>query len=209
MNPGGTTPKYERLAAYADGELHGADRAAVEAWLDACPQARAEVEALRHLACQCRRTAAPEPSPEVWETALNRLHAALAPVPEALPPRRTARRLALPTVGAAAAAVLAGLLFGRAFWPAEPPSRPTGRVTPAVLTGPLNLADSRDVDIISIGGDDTDNLLVALPPVRGALQLAGPGDVTSVGFDQFEGVVPDFRRDSAPIVLPFGAADSP
>jgi hypothetical protein len=205
MNPGGTTPKYERLAAYADGELHGADLAAVEAWLDACPQARAEVEALRQLACQCRRTAAREPAPEVWDAVLNQVHAAFPPRPRPLPFRRPTGWPVLPTVAAAAAAVFAAVLVGRAFWPA-PPANPT---IPVTLTGPLNLADARDVEIISINGDDTDNLLVARPPVRGSLQLAGPGDVTSVGYEKFEGVVPDFRRDAAPMILPLGAADSP
>jgi hypothetical protein len=207
MNPGGMTPKYERLAAYADGELHGPDRAAVEAWLDACPQARAEVEALRHLACQCRRTAGPEPAPEAWDAVLNNLHKALAPAPRRLPVRRPAARSYLPAAGAAAA-IVAGLFVGRAFWPNPPENQPV-RVTPATLTGPLHLADARDVDIISIDGDDTDNLLVATPPVRGSLKLAGPGDVVSVGFEQFEGVVPDFRHDSAPVILPLQPADAP
>src|SRR5205814_7023357 len=42
-------PTPEQLAAYADGELADADRAAVEAWLLRDPSAAAEVEAQRRL----------------------------------------------------------------------------------------------------------------------------------------------------------------
>jgi anti-sigma factor RsiW len=199
MNAGGTTPTPERLAAYADGELHGAERAAVEAWLDVCPQARADVEALRRLACQCRRTSAPEPSLDAWDAVLNRLHTALPSDPRPLPfPRPTYRPL-VPAAAAAAAVILAAAL-GRVLWttPQAPPAAPT------TLTESLELADARDVEIISIERNDAETLLVGQAPVREALLLAGPNDVT------FEGVVPGLRRNgAAPIIFPLDAAESP
>jgi anti-sigma factor RsiW len=221
MSAGGTRPTPERLAAYADGELHGPERALVEAWLDVCPQARAEVEALRRLASQCRHTVAPEPSPDAWDAALNRLHAALpAEEPRPLPYPRPRRRSFRPALGAAAA-VVAAVLVGRGLWliaPRVPPSvaspaNPTVAVTPfspSTLTGPLRLVDAHDVDIISMDGEDTGILLVGHPPLLDALVLAGPGDVTLVGMEPADGPAPDLRRNrDALLVVPPSAADAP
>jgi hypothetical protein len=216
MIPAGNTPKAEQLAAYVDGELHGAERDAVEAWLETSPLARTEVESLRHLACQCRRTAAPEPCADTWEVALGRLHAALPAEPRPLPFRRPAYRPLVPAVGVAAA-VLAVLTLARSFWPVggPVPPPPDSALPPTVattLTGPISLADARDVEIISIDDDDTTTLLVGRPPIRDALQLAGPDDVLLMKMEPFEGFVPDLRRprNAAPIILPRAdAAESP
>jgi hypothetical protein len=204
MNAGGSTPTPERLAAYADGELHGSERAAVEAYLEVCPQAAAEVEALRKLACQCRRTAAPEPSPDAWETVLNHLHEKLPPRP--LPfPRPARRRPYIPAVGAAAA-VLAAVMLGHAFWPGAP----VPLDSPATLTGPIELVDARDVEVISIYDGDTGSMLVGEAPLREEIVLAGPGDVTLVGIDAFQGTVPDWRRDGrTPMIVPAIAGEAP
>jgi len=78
------------------------------------------------------------------------------------------------------------------------------------LTGPLDLADARDVEIISMDGEDTDSLLIGHPPIREALLLAGPGDVTLVGVEALEGAVPNLHRTgTAPIMVPAAGADSP
>jgi hypothetical protein len=209
MIPGGTTPTPERLAAYADGELHGPERAAVEAWLDLSPLARAELEALHRLANHCRATAAPEPSADAWDGVLTRLHAALPSGPRPLPSPRPVRWPVLPAMVGAAAAVLAAVVLGRAFWPVAPPP-PPGVPVPT-LTGPLDLADARDVDIICIDGDDTGNLLVGLPPVCNEFQLAGPGDITLVGIEPAGRSAPDLRRGDGgePIIWPPAAGDAP
>jgi hypothetical protein len=208
MNAGGSTPTPEKLAAYADGELHGAERAAVEAWLDVCPQARGEVEALRHLACQCRHTAAAEPSAEVWETVLSNVYAALpsGSGPIRLPAPR--RRRLVPALGAAAA-VFAVVFVGQAI----PWSRSTSKPivpTPVPLKQPLSLVSAHEVDIISIDEDDSRSLLVGRVPVRDAMVLAGPDDVTNVGVQAFQGVTPTLRQNGdAPIIVPIAAKDAP
>lgn len=198
MSGDGSKPSCEKLAAYVDGELHGCEREAVEAWLDRSPQARAEVDALRRLTHLCRRTAAPEPPPDAWDALLARVHSEL-PTGRIPLPRRTPRRAYVPALGAAAAVLLAALL-GRAYWPAPPapqaPSAPN-------LTAPLNLADARDVQIISMDGDDTDRLLVGRPPVPEKLQLVGREDVSNVQMEKFEGSVAVLRQDgNSPIVVP-------
>ncbi len=198
MSGGPTKPTPEKLAAYADGELPAAERARVEASLDNCPEALAELESLRRLDSLCRRTAALEPPPEAWDVTLARVHAAL-PAPRSLPWRRPARRPVFPVFTAAAAAV-AVVLLGRSFWPA-PRVPVTVNAVPG-LAGPVNLADARDVEIISMDGDDTGRLLVGRPPVPEGLVLAGPGDVTLVRMEPFEGAMPDMRQDGAPIVFP-------
>jgi hypothetical protein len=198
MSGGPTRPTPEKLAAYADGELPGPERARIEASLDNCPEALAELESLRKLSCLCRRTTAPEPPADAWDATLARVHAAL-PAPRSLPWRRPARRPVFPVFTAAAAAV-AVVLLGRSFWPA--PQVPL-RVNPVPgLAGPVDLADSRDVEIISMDGDDTGRLLVGRPPVPEDLVLAGQGDVTLVRMEPFEGAMPAMRQDGAPIIFP-------
>jgi hypothetical protein len=200
MNTGGATPTPERLAAFADGELRGAERAAVEAWLEGCPQARAEVEAFRRLACQCRRTAASEPPHDAWDTVLHNIHAAVPagyrPVPL---PRR--RRPFTPAAVGAAAAVFAGIVVGNSFW-SKTAAPPATVVIP--IKEPLYLADAREVDIISIDDGDASSLLIGRPPIRDPLQLAGPGDVTLVGLESTHGIAPGL----SPIV-PADAKDPP
>jgi hypothetical protein len=205
-----TPPTPERLAAYADGELHGPERDAVEAWLERSPQARAEVEAFRHLACHCRRTVAAEPSPDAWDKALHRLHTALERAPRSLPSPRPARRPLVAAI-AAAAAVLVVFLTGRGLW-TPLPGRPPTIVNPTIvnLTGPLDLADARDVEIISMDGEDTRTLLVGRPPVHDALLLAGPGDVTLVGIEPVDGIIPGLRHNGpTPMIVAPRAADAP
>jgi hypothetical protein len=205
MNTGGTTPTPELLAAYADGELHGAERAAVEVWLDGCPQARAEVEALRRLACQCRRTVAPDPSPDAWDAVLLNVHAALPSGPVHMPLPR--RRPAWPAAIATAAAVFAGIFVGRTLWtvPAAPQATV---VTPATLKEPISLADAREIDIVSIDDEDAASLLIGQPPIREKLQLAGPGDITVVGLEPFHGIAANLHDDGTPIIVP-SAKDEP
>lgn len=194
-NPG---PTPERLAAFADGELHGCDRAKVEAYVAACPRAAVEVEAFRQLASMCQATTAPEPSPEAWAATLARVQAALPSVREPRPARRPARRVWRPAI--AAAAVLFLSLLSYAMWPARVVSS----------EGPLDLADAGDVFIICMDADDVEHLLIGQPPVCGALVLAGPDDVTLVHVEPVDGVVPGMRQDgAAPMRVPPVPVDAP
>jgi hypothetical protein len=119
------------------------------------------------------------------------------------------RRPVLPAAGAVAAAILAFVILRESFRSAEF-AVPVTVVTPAVLKEPLDLADSREVDIISIDDDDTRYLLVGRSPIREPLQLAGPGDVTNIGFESLPGVSPDLRHTGAlSIIVPSPTADAP
>jgi len=121
-----------------------------------------------------------------------------------LPPRR---RL-VPALGAAAA-VFALVIIGQSIpWNRTAP-RPMA-VLPIMLKQPLNLVSAHEVDIISIGEDDSSSLLVGRVPVRDAMVLAGPGDVTNVGVESFQGVTPTLRHNGeAPIIVPIAAKDAP
>jgi hypothetical protein len=167
-------PSAEQFAAYVDGELGPADRAAVEEWLLDHPADQAEVDADRRLARLMQATAAPDADEAAWAGVLERVAAA-----PAAPTRRPARRhrwIALAVVvaaGLAAAAVLLALLPGQ---PVEP----------------LHVASDDDIDIISMDGGDVRALVVGQPPMHGAFVLASAGDITvdDTGHD-VEVVVPE------------------
>jgi hypothetical protein len=197
----GVTP--ERLAAYVDGELGPAERAAVEAWLANRPEARAEVEALHRLARLWQEAAPPEPSEATWAGVRDR-------VAEAVRHHRPAgRRASRPRPSwrlsaAVAAAVLVGILVGRNFWPVSP--RPSGPVLP--------VATSEDVDIVSMDAGDAGALVVGDLPVQGPLELASAEDVTvdDTGHD-VEVIIRDPDRPGSPppmIMVPLdGAINTP
>jgi anti-sigma-K factor RskA len=159
----------ERLAAYADGELGPAERAAVEAWLAEHPEARAEVEALGRLARVWEAAAPPEPSEAAWAGVRDRV-ALAARFRQSAGRQRPARRRTGPTwrltaLAAGAAAVLVGAFLGQHFWP-----KPAGP--------PLPVATSDDVDIVSMDAGDVGALVIGDPPVQGPLELASAEDVS-------------------------------
>ncbi len=113
----------EQLGAYALGQLHGAELAAVQAHLDGCPSCRAEVETIAPLAGPLRRidpdrvAELPSPPPKLAEAVLARVRAEAGATPTdtvvtrpPAPPRRTYRAVAV-----AAAAVIAVLAGGIGF----------------------------------------------------------------------------------------------
>jgi len=69
----GSGPTPAELAAYADGELVGPVRAAVEAWLAEHPETAAEVEAQQRVARPRRRRRRPEPAEAEWAVVLARI----------------------------------------------------------------------------------------------------------------------------------------
>jgi len=163
-------PSPEQLAAFADGRLAGAEQALVERWLAAHPETGVEIDVWRRLGKAWRQTTAPEPAPAAWERTLSRIEAAVPVAARQLPPGPRPWRgwLAL-----GSAAVLAGLLlFGRAFWG----DRSLG---PPELgeEGPLPVAGTQDVTIISMDACDTDALVIGQPPVPGDINIAEHGDV--------------------------------
>jgi hypothetical protein len=173
-------PRPEQLAAFADGELDGADKTRVEEWLAGHPEAAAEVEGQRRLDQLWRLTYPPAPCESRWEAALAHVEARLEAGPspafrlvERTAPRRT-RAVALAALALTAAALVL-LCFGLDWLPGEP--------------FPVTSPD--DVDIISMEGNDNGALVVGEPPVPGPLVLAAPGEVTVERVEaDADGVVP-------------------
>jgi hypothetical protein len=191
-----TAPTPAQLAAYADGELGPADRAAVEAWLREYPEGHAQVEAQRGPTELCRHAAPPEPDEAAWAATLARVEAGLVGGRQ----RRPWRLAAWLAVGGTAAAAVLAFLLGRSP-PQAPQAPPIARVLPVVAPD--------DVDIISMDGRDRDALVVGDPPVRGSLTLASAQDVSlnEAGRDVEmlipEGNMPD---QAAPMLVPAGPA---
>jgi hypothetical protein len=164
-------PRPEELAAYADGELPaGRLRQRVEDWLADHPEAAGEVEALRRLARLWRSSAAPEPDEAAWAEVGQRIHQAVprGPTPAG---RGLAGKIAL-ALGllVSAAAVLLAINL-----PAPPPDE--RKPADAEAVEPLPVATADEVEIVRIGGEDTDGPVVGELPVQGPLELAKPGEV--------------------------------
>lgn len=184
MNPSDPyKPDAERLAAYCDGEMDDAgERARLEAYLAAHPEAQAEVDALRRLKKLWDDTAPPLPSPATWRQVEARLND---------PPRRPARpAMPRPLVVAAVAACVA------AVWLLSALLRP---VAPTAAQGPvLPVAQSDDVEIVHIEGDDLESIVVGRLPLEGILELAESGDIEVHSMKRHEGwrqpMVPESGR---------------
>jgi anti-sigma factor RsiW len=195
----GEAPRPEALAAYVDGELPPAERAAVEAWLAGHPEAAAEVAALRRLSRLWEAAAPPEPSAPQWAALLAHIESALpaAAARRPLPWRRLVGGLAAGL--AAAAVVLAVVLRDR---PAE--------VVPPPAIEPLPVVTADDVEIIRIDARDAGALVVGEPPLREALALLGPGEVI---VDQVksdvQGMDPHFQQSGPPMIIMMPREDVP
>jgi hypothetical protein len=176
-------PTPEQLAAYLDGELTGAARLEVEAWVAEHPEAAPARDAVfadhdDGLARAWHSTQPSDPSAAAWSGVLGRIDAALPPPPPAvvptpdavLPARRRSRAgLVLAVAAAAAAAAVAAVLLGRTFWPTkpEPPKPEPERIArdekqpgrqPEEQEDekePFPVALPTQVRVISMEGDDT------------------------------------------------------
>jgi hypothetical protein len=201
-------PSPEQLAAFADGELDAGPLAPlkpyVEEWLRDHPEARAEVEAQHRLADLWRATTPPDPGEAAWAALFARLPDALPLDTEA--GRRRWRWLAwvAGTVATTAAAVGLALYLlrpaaddGRAGHDVRPPVQAAPGADDDLTPFPVATAD--EVQILRVDGADTGTLVVGELPVRGALVLVGPGDVTitSVQPAADDNMVPQVRLEGA------------
>ena len=190
-DPTNPDPSPEELAAFLDGELDGAARSHVEAWLSSSPDAAAEIDGQQRLARLWRDNPPPEPSAGAWAATLTRIEARL-PVPVRRP-RRLPRVLWL-CVGAAAA-VLAVVVVGRAFLP--------GALPRVEKVDPLPVVEPGDVTIISMDARDADALVVAVPPIQPPLLAAGQDDVSVMDMEPYwkdEGQVPQIGEGEVPMI---------
>jgi anti-sigma factor RsiW len=152
----------------------GADE--IEAWLTEHPEANADLADLQHLKELCRATAAPEPDEAVWTDALRRL-ATVTPVGR-LARRPMPRRSRWVFAGLATAAA-AAVLIGTISWlTVRTRPLPDDKVPSLVeAEEPFAVAESDDVNIISMDARDVALLVVGDPPVSGELIFAHGEDI--------------------------------
>jgi hypothetical protein len=182
------SPCQTWLMAYVDGELTDEERARVEGWLARNPEARAEVDALRHLKTLCERCRVPGPDALAWDEILARIESTLdsAAREEALtdsgPPRMRGRsRWRWVAWVAAAAAILLTLWLSR---PAVSPDESDDRE-------PFEVASEADVQIDDMDPADGRALVVGRLPPAGSfglepgerLQVVSPEEVTIISME--------------------------
>ena len=163
-------PGPEWLAAYADGELDrnpalASMKRQVEEWLATDPEARADVAAQLRLQQLGQQTSPAEPTLSAWAEARTRRESAPAPVLHA----RKHWRVAVAVLAATAAAVW--LFFSL---PSRQGPEPTAIPNPVE---PFEVASADEVEILGVEGADTHSLVVGEWPLRGLLELLGPGEV--------------------------------
>jgi hypothetical protein len=191
-NPGDGKPTPEQLAAFADGELSGAARRAVEDWLAAHPDDLAFVESLRDLDQVWLDTAPPEPREDTWAPVLARIGDA------ASKPAHRGRRVAgfawiALALGATAATLAISIGLTRTPPEGSPPT------APEVARQTLPFATEDDVEIISMEADDAKVLVVGDPPHRGAIVMASAKDVTvHQSAPGLEVIMPDQKDQGSP-----------
>lgn len=166
----------ELVAAYFDGEFEGRDdtdalRRQVEAWLENCPEAQAQIADYRQLRQIWLATGPAEPYPS-WPRVLQGVRQGLT-----RDPRRTAPRRSVWTRRLVAGAIAASLALAWLGWPRQVPPRPgpdrSGfRAVQDEEDLPYLVARADEIVILGMEGGDTDALVVGEPPVRGPLELA-------------------------------------
>jgi hypothetical protein len=195
----------ELLAAYVDGELDAAGRAAVERWLADHPEASAEVEAQRELSPAnvplWERAEPPEPSLLAWANVRRGIEEELT-TPGSIPMRPGRWRVAAWTVGGLLTAGVAAAVAWVAFTPIVPPPIPEQPVEvarapanagpeiaplPRDVTSPppelvagfavLPMASDDDVILERVPETHTGWLPVGEPPFSGLLVLASEEEV--------------------------------
>ena len=186
-------PTPEMLAAFFDGEFEGRDEVAslrkrLEGWLAENPKAQEELAEYRRLRQFWLDTTPAEPQRDQWDRVQSRLECFCpAPVVSRSPERRARPWMrALLLLGAAC--VLVGfILFA---------NRPHNdlRVTIPEDEAPYPVAAEHEVVILRVEGADTNTIVVGLLPIKGLLELLGPGEVT------FTSVQPHERDSMVPQV---------
>jgi anti-sigma factor RsiW len=187
---GGEPPSPEQLAAFADGELCGAEARRVAAWLALHPDARDEVEWLRRLDGLCASAAPREPCAAAWARTFARLQ-------KALPCKARSKRRRPYLIGFASVAAAAATLFvvmGRGPRPVAPTSADDSFV----------VAEGQDVTFVRMDAADASALVVGRPPADGDFELARLGDVNVLRVEPREdGQWGDWRPDGeAPMFVP-------
>jgi hypothetical protein len=199
----------ELLAAYADGELDESMRAAVERWLAAHPEARAELEDQRELspanAELWDRAEPPEPSAVAWASVRRGIAGELAAAGRDRPGRGRLRVAALAFGGLAAAGAAAAAVW-LAFGPVAPPAavdtpapvevvktppevapapRPVRPAPPRTVAGfaVLPMADDDDVILERVPNTRAGWLPVGRHPMPEVLLLASVEEVHLEGVD--------------------------
>jgi len=199
-------PSPELLAAYVDGEFEGRDdlvvlRRRIESWLSAHPESQTELAELRRLRQIWQSTTPCEPSEAAWNKVVGRISEVPFTQNRPRPIANGRRRKALVLAIAASIAVVMTL---RATWPVR--TSPTSS-DPIPAVEPFQVANSGDVEILRIDGDDVASLVVGQLPVKGPLELAKQGEV------QFTSMPPDMVQTApadstgTPMVYPSGGVD--
>jgi len=191
--------KPEILAAYVDGELPPAERLAVESWLASHPETRADVEAQRRLGRAWQSTRPNEPVAGTWGAALENIRARLQ-----VTPLSSGRRPPLRWLVGLAAGILAAIALFLAV--RTPP--PGSLLSPEAIghDEPFLVASTDDVEITSLAGADSDDvLLVGFAPVRGPMLLASEGEILLDDITPEPGMNPRFDQGASPMITP--AAD--
>jgi hypothetical protein len=127
-------------------------------------RAFADLQSLRE---QFQAASPPEPGLTTWNAAQQRIHANLRTV-SADGPR--VRRPYWVVLGSTAAALFLALLLARALWWGGNQPQP-------IAEEPLPVAESEDINIVSMDARDITYLVVGEPPVSGDLQFARQEDI--------------------------------
>jgi hypothetical protein len=188
------TPEPALLAAYFDGELDGrADLELLrrlERWLEHHPEAREVLADYQRLAELWRDTRPVDPGAAAWSN----LQARMPPV---LPRRPPYARWAIALLSTAAGIALL-VWIGT-----SPPPAPQAAIEPTPSGPPpevfevFAVATAAEVIILRVEVADTQSLVVGELPLRGPLELLGPGEaaVTRVLPDTRDQMLPHVRME--------------
>ncbi len=193
LGESGDIPPLNLLAAYLDGELKTpSDRARVEAWIQSCPEACDELDALQRLRQAMRETRITEPPRDRWNSMFRQLRehhrSETAKCPSMVP------ALAWLAWSGALAAACVLVVAGVRQWTASPSHQPPHFVQ-MEREEVFPVAAAHEVEILSVRGDDTATLVVGRLPVHEPLELVGSDEITimEVRPDAHDNMVPQFR----------------
>jgi hypothetical protein len=191
----GIAPSPDELAAYADGELRGAARARVQAWLVGHPEAAGEVAAVRSLDRLCRAAGPSLPDEAAWAKVFQSIEQQTEQ--DRRRPTAAWRRLArvlIPLSGAAA--ILLVFLFHQAGKHQSP-------VAPEPVE-PFPVASIDEIEIISMDDADRHALVIGKPPLSEPMVLVAAGDTSEIHIQaDVDGMKPSIARpvDGATMIV--------
>ena len=208
------------MAAYVDGELDSKSQAELQAWLQENPHEAADVEAQRQLARLWQYAAPPEPSPQAWEEIGGCVQAAYA---ETLlgpsPPLNRIRKWLRPwgwsmgLITTAAASLVLALTLLRPGLQTKSGSNQPAAVLLVEDRGihdpdndietPFPVAQSEEIEIISMDSADLELLVMGDFPLREAIVLVSVGDIS------LHRVEPDAKDEMVPFVNMSNSGNTP